>query len=164
MGHPKVHNRRRDPVENLMEGNKLKRTFRVTCAKCGQQGHNYKTCKGPAANPGWRPKKTGKGRVMEQALVPQGTSQDAPPPLVIIAPVPFKSPAQVNHAPPSYRAFRAKQTVRRKSGRSSPPPSPPPTTSQPNANPTEAGPSAETMAVASAGTQRILRFMETPRL
>ncbi|MED6170666.1 hypothetical protein PIB30_033233 [Stylosanthes scabra] len=182
IGRPKVHNRKRDHVENLIEGSKLKRTFRVTCAKCGEQGHNYKTCKGPAANPGWRPKisrkRKGNGAntsntVQEEVPlsqsaptpeVPLGTSKDAPPPLVITAPVPFKFPAQVNPAPPSNRAFRAKQAIRRNSGGSSPQPSAPPTSSQPIANPIEAGPSAETMAAASAGTQRILRFMATPRL
>ncbi|MED6147158.1 hypothetical protein PIB30_041409, partial [Stylosanthes scabra] len=93
-------------------------------------------------------------------------SQDAPP-LVISAPVPyapFKPPAQISEAQPSKRQFRAKQPVRRKPTRSSPPPSKPPTSSQTNANSTVAGPSAETMAAASAGTQGILAFMATPRL
>ncbi|MED6174762.1 hypothetical protein PIB30_072123 [Stylosanthes scabra] len=173
IGRPKVHNRRRDAVENLMEGNKLKRTFRVTCAKCGEQGHNYKTCKGAPANPSWKPRtsKTRKGRgasssntnqvevpLSQSAPAPegqQGHSQDAPTTLVISAPVPL--------APlPSKRAFRPKQAVRRHSVRSSPPPSEPPTASQVNSNPSMVGPSAETIVAAGAGTQRVLRFMETP--
>ncbi|MED6226785.1 hypothetical protein PIB30_107149, partial [Stylosanthes scabra] len=67
-----------------MEGNKLKRTFRVTCAKCGQQGHNYKTCKGPAANPDWRPKtskkrKGGGASTSNTAQEEVPLSQSAPP-------------------------------------------------------------------------------------
>ncbi|MED6159075.1 hypothetical protein PIB30_038948 [Stylosanthes scabra] len=45
IGRPKVHARQRDPVEVLIESDKLKKTFRVTCSKCGEKGHNYKTCK-----------------------------------------------------------------------------------------------------------------------
>ncbi|MED6139527.1 hypothetical protein PIB30_084635 [Stylosanthes scabra] len=167
-----------------MKGNKLNRTFRVTYAKCGAQGHNYKTCKGPPANPGWklrtsRKKKTTGGStsntshvevpLSQSAPAPegqQGQSQDAPP-LVISAPMtyaPFKTPAQISDAQPFKRLFRAKQPVRRNLGRSSPPPSEPPTSSRTNANSSLAGPSAETMAAASAGTQRILAFMATPRL
>ncbi|XP_072073963.1 uncharacterized protein [Arachis hypogaea] len=48
---PKVHNRQKDPTETVIEGEKLKRSFYVTCNKCGQTGHNYKTCKGVPSNP-----------------------------------------------------------------------------------------------------------------
>ncbi|MED6105884.1 hypothetical protein PIB30_000012 [Stylosanthes scabra] len=50
IGRPKVHARKRDLAEVLIEGNELKKTFRVTCSKCGEKGHNYKTCKGAPAN------------------------------------------------------------------------------------------------------------------
>ncbi|MED6223869.1 hypothetical protein PIB30_078321 [Stylosanthes scabra] len=50
IGRPKVHARKRDPAEVLIEGNKLKKTFKVTCSKSGEKGHNYKTCKGAPAN------------------------------------------------------------------------------------------------------------------
>ncbi|XP_057734851.1 uncharacterized protein LOC130950367 [Arachis stenosperma] len=38
-------------------GDKLKRSFQVTCSKCNEKGHNYKTCKGAPSNPNWKPKK-----------------------------------------------------------------------------------------------------------
>ncbi|MED6204395.1 hypothetical protein PIB30_008839 [Stylosanthes scabra] len=56
IGRPKIHNRRRDAVEDLIVGDRLKKSFRVTCAKCGEKGHNYKTCKGAPANQNWKPK------------------------------------------------------------------------------------------------------------
>ncbi|MED6210542.1 hypothetical protein PIB30_065024 [Stylosanthes scabra] len=180
IGRPKVHNRKRDPVENLMVGNKLKRTFRVTCAKCGEQGHNYKTYKGALANPGWTPKtrknKRGKGATTSNASQEEvSVSQSAPQheaqqggtqgaPSQTVAPpapsstnvnAPFKPPAQVQSVAPSKTKLRQKQPIRRKTVRSSLPASNPPTSSQ-------GGPSSETMAAASAGTQRILKFMETP--
>ncbi|MED6191346.1 hypothetical protein PIB30_115506, partial [Stylosanthes scabra] len=64
-------------------------------------------------------------------------------------------PAQVQSAAPSKTKLRQKQPIRRKTVTSSPPASNPPSSSQ-------RGPSSETMAAASAGTQRILKFMETP--
>ncbi|MED6130116.1 hypothetical protein PIB30_114889, partial [Stylosanthes scabra] len=75
IGRPKVHNRRREPVEDLIEDGKLKRIFRITCAKCGEKGHNYKTCKGPASNPSWKPK-TRKPKASSQVEVP--LTQSAP--------------------------------------------------------------------------------------
>ncbi|MED6186061.1 hypothetical protein PIB30_063159 [Stylosanthes scabra] len=52
---PKMHTRERDPGEDVIEGNKLKKTFRVTCSKCGDNGHNFKTYKGAPAKPNWKP-------------------------------------------------------------------------------------------------------------
>ncbi|XP_052118923.1 uncharacterized protein LOC107493000 [Arachis duranensis] len=51
IGRPKVHNRQKDPAEAVIDGDKLKRSFYVTCSKCGERGHNYKTCKGAPSNP-----------------------------------------------------------------------------------------------------------------
>ncbi|XP_016168257.1 uncharacterized protein LOC107610767 [Arachis ipaensis] len=56
IGRPKVHNRQKDPAETVIEGEKLKRNFYVTCSKCGQTGHNYNTCKGAPSNPNGKPK------------------------------------------------------------------------------------------------------------
>ncbi|MED6224455.1 hypothetical protein PIB30_084193 [Stylosanthes scabra] len=50
-----IHARKCDPAEDLIKGDKLKKTFRVTCNKCREKGHNFKTCKGAAANPNWKP-------------------------------------------------------------------------------------------------------------
>ncbi|XP_025650745.1 uncharacterized protein [Arachis hypogaea] len=36
--------RRSDPVKKEMNPNKYRKTFQVTCLKCGQLGHYYKTC------------------------------------------------------------------------------------------------------------------------
>ncbi|XP_072085035.1 uncharacterized protein [Arachis hypogaea] len=51
---PKVK-RRIDPVETEINPNKAKKTFEVTCNKCGQKGHYYKTCTNPAMDPNWKP-------------------------------------------------------------------------------------------------------------
>ncbi|RYR70513.1 uncharacterized protein [Arachis hypogaea] len=52
IGRPKVHNRQKNPTEPMMQQSaKLKRSFKVTCSKCGSEGHNYKTCKGAPSNP-----------------------------------------------------------------------------------------------------------------
>ncbi|XP_072060522.1 uncharacterized protein [Arachis hypogaea] len=45
IGRP-VKRRRPDVVEDSPDGTKTKKTFRVTCSKCGDIGHNAKTCKG----------------------------------------------------------------------------------------------------------------------
>ncbi|XP_016191556.1 uncharacterized protein LOC107632386 [Arachis ipaensis] len=45
IGRP-VKRRRPDAVEDGPDGTKAKKTFRVTCSKCGDIGHNSKTCKG----------------------------------------------------------------------------------------------------------------------
>ncbi|RYQ96879.1 hypothetical protein Ahy_B08g092790 [Arachis hypogaea] len=41
-----VKRRRLDPVEDRPEGTKAKKTFKVTCEKCGEPSHNAKTYKG----------------------------------------------------------------------------------------------------------------------
>ncbi|RYR73308.1 hypothetical protein Ahy_A02g007663 [Arachis hypogaea] len=51
---PKVK-RRIDPVETEINPNKAKKIFEVTCNKCGQKGHYYKTCTNPAMDPNWKP-------------------------------------------------------------------------------------------------------------
>ncbi|MED6210331.1 hypothetical protein PIB30_063167 [Stylosanthes scabra] len=45
------------PPPPQVNGDKLKKTFKVTCSKCGEQGHYYKTCKGAPARPDWEPKR-----------------------------------------------------------------------------------------------------------
>ncbi|XP_057731387.1 uncharacterized protein LOC130946606 [Arachis stenosperma] len=49
IGRP-VQKRKKDQSEKQQSSEtKAKRTFRVTCSKCGESGHNHKTCKGPPA-------------------------------------------------------------------------------------------------------------------
>ncbi|XP_025692404.1 uncharacterized protein [Arachis hypogaea] len=79
IGRP-VKRRRRDPVEDRAEGNKAKKTFRVTCGKCGETGHNAKTCKG-ASKDGTNPKGKVKGKSKEKSTTTQEevqVSQSAP--------------------------------------------------------------------------------------
>ncbi|MED6165336.1 hypothetical protein PIB30_098555 [Stylosanthes scabra] len=127
IGKPKVHNRRKDPVEDLIDGPKLKRTFKVTCAKCGEKGHNYKTCKCAPANPNWK-LKIRRARMQGNQVEPSQTASQ-PPPTTSHAHLPFKSLAQVRQNAGTSRAFRAKQPVRRQVTTNSPPPSEPPTPS-----------------------------------
>nr|XP_025669995.1 proline-rich receptor-like protein kinase PERK9 [Arachis hypogaea] len=66
-----------------MQGKKLKKSFSVACNKCGEKGHNYKTCKGAPSNPNWKPKTKKpkkKGGSSSQQLVVLPLSQSAPPP------------------------------------------------------------------------------------
>ncbi|XP_057747820.1 uncharacterized protein LOC130967013 [Arachis stenosperma] len=51
------------------DGSKVRRTFQVTCIKCGEAGHYFKTCKGAPKNPNWQPKRrrTNKGGTSGQA-------------------------------------------------------------------------------------------------
>ncbi|MED6142836.1 hypothetical protein PIB30_001036 [Stylosanthes scabra] len=114
IGRSKVHNIRRDPVEDLVEGGKLKKSFKVNQA-------------GPTM----------------VVLQPQPTTRKTN--------IPFKPPAQVAKGEGSSRQFRAKQPIRRQK-RNSPPPAEPPTLSQ------------ETLAAATASTQKKFRFMQTPGL
>ncbi|XP_057745904.1 uncharacterized protein LOC130965081 [Arachis stenosperma] len=39
------------------QGHKARKSFQVTCSKCGQKGHYHMTCKGPPANLNWQPKR-----------------------------------------------------------------------------------------------------------
>ncbi|XP_015963091.1 pollen-specific leucine-rich repeat extensin-like protein 1 [Arachis duranensis] len=83
IGRPKVHNQQKDPAEPMMQGGKLKKSFSVSCSKCGEKGHNYKTCKGAPSNPNWKPKTKKPKKKKEstsQALVCLPLSQSAPPP------------------------------------------------------------------------------------
>ncbi|MED6177048.1 hypothetical protein PIB30_094059 [Stylosanthes scabra] len=152
IGRPKVHNRKRDPVEDLIQGDKLKRTFRITCVKCGEKGHNYKTCKGAPVALNWKPK-TRRGSkktatASTSAQVEVNVSQSAPqtqlegnqqPPssnlsqttaAVSIAQTPFRPPARVESKATTSTNFRAKQPIRRRAKRKSPPPSELPSASQ----------------------------------
>ncbi|MED6211511.1 hypothetical protein PIB30_074423 [Stylosanthes scabra] len=175
IGRPKVYNRRRDPVKDLINGPKLKRTFKVTCTKCGEKGHNYKTCKGAPANPNWKPKtrrprNAGSGSTTPHVEVP--LSESAPqtqeeenqvepsqaasqaPTTTSHAHLPFRPPAQVRQTAATSRLFRAKQPVQRQVKANSLPPSEVPTPSQAEEL------SKETLAVASASTQRKFKFMQ----
>ncbi|RYR30825.1 hypothetical protein Ahy_B01g055596 [Arachis hypogaea] len=69
IGRP-VKRRRPDPVEDGPEGTKAKKTFRVTCEKCGDTGHNAKTCKG-APKAGTNPKGKVKGKSRKKSTTTQ---------------------------------------------------------------------------------------------
>ncbi|MED6214353.1 hypothetical protein PIB30_102224 [Stylosanthes scabra] len=132
-------------------GDKLKKTFKVTCSKCGEKGHTYKTCKGAPSNPNWKPRRN-KSMKTSAPPVELQVSQSAPQPdanEVASQPMPLA---------PATKRTREKQPIRRKATRKSPPPSKPPSSSQ------HAGPSVETLAAASSGTKSRFKFMETPGL
>ncbi|XP_016200129.1 vegetative cell wall protein gp1-like [Arachis ipaensis] len=64
-----------------MQEEKLKRSFVVSCSKCGEKGHNYKTCKGAPSNPNWKPKTRRprkKAATSSQSLIVLPLSQSAP--------------------------------------------------------------------------------------
>ncbi|MED6218541.1 hypothetical protein PIB30_027467 [Stylosanthes scabra] len=42
-------------AEREMHAHKVRKTFEVTCSRCGQQGHYYRTCKNPPLDPNWKP-------------------------------------------------------------------------------------------------------------
>ncbi|XLR44140.1 uncharacterized protein [Arachis hypogaea] len=74
VGRP-VKRRRKESSETKVsrtDGNKVNKTFRVTCSKCGEIGHNYKTCKGPPAATTRRP--TNPNRRKTKAGANPGTS------------------------------------------------------------------------------------------
>ncbi|MED6216083.1 hypothetical protein PIB30_004108 [Stylosanthes scabra] len=52
---PKKKRRADVAVEKEMNANKVRKTFEVTCNKCGQNGHYYRTCKNPPLDPNWKP-------------------------------------------------------------------------------------------------------------
>ncbi|KAL4382225.1 hypothetical protein AHAS_Ahas04G0212200 [Arachis hypogaea] len=71
--------RKVDPVEPEMHATKAKKTFEVTCSKCGQLGHYYKTCKNDPKDPNWQPltkkeRRAGKGKGLQ--IVPFDTNQN----------------------------------------------------------------------------------------
>ncbi|MED6160997.1 hypothetical protein PIB30_056596 [Stylosanthes scabra] len=142
IGRPKVHKRKKDPVENLIQGDKLKKSFRVTCSKGGENGYTYKICKGAPSNSNWKPM-TNKSRKISTPHVELQTNDVASQPMPL--------------APATKRA-RKKQPIRGKTMRKSPSPVEPSSSSQ------HAGPSVETLAAASAGTKSKFKFMETPEL
>ncbi|XP_016194846.1 uncharacterized protein LOC107635794 [Arachis ipaensis] len=47
--------RKVDSVKTEMHSHKAKKTFEVTCNKCGQTSHYYKTCSNPPKDPNWKP-------------------------------------------------------------------------------------------------------------
>ncbi|XP_072055380.1 uncharacterized protein [Arachis hypogaea] len=156
IGRP-VKRRRRDPVEDGAEGNKAKKTFRVTCGKCGETGHNAKTCKG-APKDGTNPKGNVKCKSKEKPTATQEevqVSQSAPVTEVT------QPEAPTNHTVPDIG-----MNVNAATGRQIQP-------QQPSRRPKQTiirskrqeSVSVETMAAASSGTtSRIFKFIPTPGL
>nr|XP_025611980.1 uncharacterized protein LOC112705360 [Arachis hypogaea] len=55
------------------QGHNVRKSFQVTCSKCGQKGHYHMTCKGAPANPNWQPKR-------KKAKQQQTENQSSQPP------------------------------------------------------------------------------------
>ncbi|XP_025635798.1 uncharacterized protein [Arachis hypogaea] len=72
-GRPTKKKRKPDPVEDARDATKERRTFMVTCQKCGQSDHNAKTCNGPP-----RPKSPPNVKENKQPRAKKNTSS-APP-------------------------------------------------------------------------------------
>ncbi|MED6135668.1 hypothetical protein PIB30_048827 [Stylosanthes scabra] len=172
IGRPKIHTRKRDLMEDLIEGDKLKKTFRVTCSKCGEKGHNFKTYKGAPANPNWKTQdKKDQKRIFYIYSVSEIQISQSVPALEV---VPNSNQSQEFQSPASEaacqglfnkeitdvskRRFRTKQPIRKKVPSCDPTPS---TTSHPPKSPL-AGLSKETMTAAVPEAQSIWQFMPTP--
>ncbi|RYR36558.1 hypothetical protein Ahy_A09g041523 [Arachis hypogaea] len=106
VGRP-VKRRRKEPSENETSGSKVKKTFRVTCFKCGETGHNQKICKGPpvlnrrstnsrrSTNAQSTSRTTNQGAANFGATIPQSARVEQP----IIRPH-YLAPIQSNTPPP----------------------------------------------------------------
>ncbi|RYR79072.1 hypothetical protein Ahy_A01g003940 [Arachis hypogaea] len=69
VGRP-IKRRRKESSETEVsrtDGNKVKKTFRVTCSKCGEVCHNYMTCKGPPTATTRRPTNPNRRKTMAGA-------------------------------------------------------------------------------------------------
>ncbi|RYR17985.1 hypothetical protein Ahy_B03g062631 [Arachis hypogaea] len=176
VGRP-VKRRKKEPSENETSGSKVKKTFRVTCSKCGETGHNQKTCKGPAA-PNRRSTKLRRStnaqstaKTTNQAAEEMHVSQSAPQVQNVVdhpnpiqpaanAPGFVSSMGAANSGATIPHSARAKQPIIRPHypapvQSSTPPPIPPPRPSQ--------GVSAATITAASKGTtSRMFQFIPNP--
>ncbi|RYR57478.1 hypothetical protein Ahy_A05g023211 [Arachis hypogaea] len=176
VGRP-VKRRKKEPFENETSGSKVKKTFRVTCSKCGETGHNQKTCKGPAA-PNRRSTKLRRStnaqstaKTTNQAAEEMHVSQSAPQVQNVVdhpnpiqpaanAPGFVSSMGAANSGATIPHSARVKQPIIRPHypapvQSSTPPPIPPPRPSQ--------GVSAATITAASKGTtSRMFQFIPNP--
>ncbi|MED6133116.1 hypothetical protein PIB30_025594 [Stylosanthes scabra] len=120
----------KDHVDMII-GNKVRKTCQVTCAKCGEQGHHYKTCKGAPKDPNWKTKsrqtkkaksgekarknKKKKPRVTPSSDIGQAEevdySQSAPTPEEHAAPNPMPGPSHSLPAQPLPARFHMKQPI-----------------------------------------------------
>ncbi|KAL4394210.1 hypothetical protein AHAS_Ahas02G0129200 [Arachis hypogaea] len=73
---PKIK-RRADPVEREIITTKAKKTFVVTCSKCGQKGHYYKTCPNAAQDPNWKPMTKKERRVQKKTITHKSSTDPA---------------------------------------------------------------------------------------
>ncbi|RYR36055.1 hypothetical protein Ahy_A10g051109 [Arachis hypogaea] len=105
IGRP-VKRRRPDVVEDSPDGTKTKKTFRVTCSKCGDIGHNAKTCKG-APQQGSSSKAKGKKKQV-QPQHEMVVSQSAP---LSQAQQPFRRPKQTIRRPQVQGSLDADMTA-----------------------------------------------------
>ncbi|XP_016199775.1 uncharacterized protein LOC107640790 [Arachis ipaensis] len=186
IGRPKVHNRNKDPAETHIQGDKLKRSFQVTCSKCNEKGHNYKTCKGAPSNPNWKSKKKkakktdanteplDQSQTHTESLAENSAVQEKSPNAAATTPSapvqpPFRPPSQLPimgqpKTPTAASKFRPKQTIRRPQTSANPPsnsPStPPPDTTQTQSTSASVATSEETLKV--TGSEAIgMNFIPT---
>ncbi|RYR34869.1 hypothetical protein Ahy_A10g049916 [Arachis hypogaea] len=179
--------RKVDLVETGMHATKAKKTFEVTCSKCGQLGHYYKTCKNDPKDPNWQPltKKErrvakGKGLQIVQFDPNQNRGQDRGPSINlsndIVPPAPPMDPLRRKH--PIVRPSTASISVLPSFGLHTPPPIQVasglrpcvPTgqtvhsrTTTANVPLQQSAISAETMAAVSSGTTaRLFKFIPIP--
>ncbi|RYR51794.1 hypothetical protein Ahy_A06g026767 [Arachis hypogaea] len=96
--------RRADPVEREMSTTKAK-TFVVTCSKCGQTGHYYKTCPNTTQDPNWKPM-TKKERRAQKKTTTHKSSTD---PATNTAPTPNTDQAARENSNDNPPTFREKQ-------------------------------------------------------
>ncbi|RYR27571.1 hypothetical protein Ahy_B01g051587 [Arachis hypogaea] len=153
IGHP-VKRRRPDPVEDRPEGTKAKKTFRVTCKKCGDTGHNAKTCKG-APKAGTNPKGKVKGKSREKSTTTQEEVQ-----------VSQSAPVTQPEAPTNATIPDVGMNVNAATGRQTQPQQPFRRPKQTIIRPKrQKSVSVETMATASSGTtSRMFKFIPMPGL
>ncbi|XP_025649566.1 uncharacterized protein [Arachis hypogaea] len=190
-GRPTKKKRKADPVEDVRDGTKGRRTFKVTCQKCGESGHNAKTCKGPP-RPKPPPKNKGKKKGNGNGSTIAAGSQEEVQ-VTLSAPQPQPQEQTTNSSnqvasTTSFRPPRPKQQILRPHVApvtaptppmklvSAPRPLPPPTLTPPPTAPFAPVPrslhpnqipriSPETVAATSSGTAaRIFKFMPTPGL
>ncbi|MED6126363.1 hypothetical protein PIB30_077655 [Stylosanthes scabra] len=62
-----------------MNPNKVRKTFEVTCNKCGEKGHYYKTCKNYPQDPNWKPMTKKERRTAKGGCASTATANSSQP-------------------------------------------------------------------------------------
>ncbi|MED6143303.1 hypothetical protein PIB30_004804 [Stylosanthes scabra] len=77
--HRPKYKRRVDQVEKEMNPNKVRKTFEVTCNKCGEKEHYYKTCKNYPQDPNWKPMTKKERRTAKGGCASTATASSSQP-------------------------------------------------------------------------------------